>query len=259
MDFGMPFLLEHASIADAAALCKKLGLQFVELNMNFPPCGPDALDARQLLALQREYGVYFTLHLDENLNPLDFSAAVRKTYTDIALQAIALARDIGAPVVNMHWPRGVYITLPDRKVYLFQKYSEAYTRHTLAFRAACERALAGGDTLLCVENTNGFAPHEADVLDTLLACPQIGLTLDIGHSHCAADADMPFYQARLGRLRHMHAHDARGKSCHLPFGAGEIDIKARLALAKRAGARVVLEVKTVQALTDTAAARYTVV
>lgn len=49
----------------------------------------------------------------------------------------------------------------------------------------------------------------------------------------------------------MHAHDARGKSNHLPFGAGEADISAYLRMARRAGARVVLEVKTSGALADT--------
>lgn len=34
IDMGMPTLIELPEIEDCAALCSKLGLQFVELNMN---------------------------------------------------------------------------------------------------------------------------------------------------------------------------------------------------------------------------------
>ena len=36
MDLGMPTLLELESFEQSAALCRALGLQFVELNANLP-------------------------------------------------------------------------------------------------------------------------------------------------------------------------------------------------------------------------------
>ena len=36
MQFGMPTLIENDTLADNIALCRELGLSFVELNMNFP-------------------------------------------------------------------------------------------------------------------------------------------------------------------------------------------------------------------------------
>ena len=36
MQFGMPTLIENRRLEDNVALCNELGLQFVELNMNFP-------------------------------------------------------------------------------------------------------------------------------------------------------------------------------------------------------------------------------
>lgn len=36
MQFGMPTLIENRTLEDNIRLCKKLGLQFLELNMNFP-------------------------------------------------------------------------------------------------------------------------------------------------------------------------------------------------------------------------------
>lgn len=38
MQYGMPTLLENASIAESAALCQQLQLDFVELNMSLPYC-----------------------------------------------------------------------------------------------------------------------------------------------------------------------------------------------------------------------------
>ena len=36
MQFGMPTLIENRTLKDNIDLCKSLGLQFIELNMNFP-------------------------------------------------------------------------------------------------------------------------------------------------------------------------------------------------------------------------------
>ena len=102
-----------------------------------------------------------------------------------------------------------------------------------------------------MENTDGFAPYEQEIIEELLKSPCFGLTLDIGHSHAVKNVDIPFYEKNRGRLIHMHAHDAAGAKCHLAFGDGEIDLRQRLLMAKGAGARVVLETKTVEALGKT--------
>ena len=36
LTLGMPSLIETKSIEECAALCSALGLQFIELNLNFP-------------------------------------------------------------------------------------------------------------------------------------------------------------------------------------------------------------------------------
>ena len=45
MTFGMPFLLDTATLEDACRLCRELGLSFVELNANFPACQAEGLRA----------------------------------------------------------------------------------------------------------------------------------------------------------------------------------------------------------------------
>lgn len=249
MDYGMPFLLECESIEAACALCKQLGLQFVELNLSFPLCNLDHITPDELLSLRAKYGVSFTFHLDEELAPCAFDSRVRAAYVDNAVRAIALARACGAPTVNMHWPRGVYVTLPERVVYLCESYRQDYLRCVHAFKAACEHA-AQGQVNICIENTDGFLPYQQEAIECLLQSADFGLTLDIGHDYTANYADAPFYARHADKLRHMHAHDALGRHCHLPFGAGDMDWAAQLKRAQDAGARAVIEVKTVAALSQ---------
>ncbi len=44
MQFGMPTLIENYTLQDNINLCKALGLQFIEINMNFPEYQIDKLE-----------------------------------------------------------------------------------------------------------------------------------------------------------------------------------------------------------------------
>lgn len=251
MDFGMPFLIETGSREECVRLCKKLGLKFIEWNMNFPQCQLGCLDAVWLNEVSQKEGIYFTIHLDENLNISDFNPRVRKAYLETTLETIELAKKIKAPIINMHLAKGIYITLPDKKRFLFEEYSDFYYENMLAFRNACEQAIGSAKIRIAIENTDGFMAYEKKAVKLLLESSCFGLTLDIGHSHAAGDVDIPFYEENRERLIHMHAHDALGTRNHLAFGDGEIDLGQRLLLAENAGCRVVLETKTIEALRKT--------
>ncbi len=253
MEFGMPFLLEHDGIDDAARLCHELGLAFVEINANFPPCGVDGMEAATLRDLAAEYGIFFTLHIEEECDPFALNPAVRAAWMETVRKALRLARAANMPIVNMHLPKGVYITLPTERVYLYRRYWAEYQGAVLAFRGMVEAELAGSGMRLCIENTNGWQPHEREAIGLLLASPVFGLTFDIGHSHGTGDRDENFILAHRTQLCHMHGHDALGAKNHLALGDGEIDLRARFALAKACGAGVVLETKTVAALTQSVA------
>lgn len=252
MDFGMPFLLESASISDAVLLCHELGLQFLELNMSFPTCLTEKLDVQELYHLKRQYGIYFTLHAEEDCNPFAFNTGVRRAWQNSLRQSLRLAQVIDAPIVNMHLPKSIYITLPDRRVCMNESYFEDYMQAVRELRDLSEDELSGSSTRLAIENTGGFLPYQQKAIEYLLESPAFGLTLDIGHSHAIGDTDIPFYQ-QANRLIHMHVHDACGTSNHLALGDGDIDLHQRLDWAKRSGARAVLETKTVAALRQSVA------
>jgi len=242
----MPTLIECADAEENVRLCKQLGLQFVELNMNLPMFQAENLPA--LRSLSDRYGIGFTIHLDENFNAADFNPMIRDAWLRTLEQSINAAKVLDAKVLNMHMAHGVYFTMPDRRFYLFDQYREEYLRHMTELRYYCERALDGTEIRICLENTDGFFAFEQQAIEMLLESDRFALTWDIGHSHTAHRNDAPFLLAHENRVMHFHIHDAKGKSCHLELGEGDIDLANRLSLAASSGAACVLETKTAQAL-----------
>lgn len=248
IDLGMPTLIELPDPEDCGALCRELGLQFVELNMNLPRYQTDQIDLENARRLKERYGIYFTLHLDENLNPCDFNPRVARAYRRTVMESIRLAKALEMPVLNMHLSRGVYFTLPDRKVFLFDQYRERYLEDMRTFREQCEAEVGGSALKICIENTDGFTDFHIQAVDLLLESPVFSLTFDIGHNHAIGGADAPHILARRHRLAHFHFHDAQGKKNHLPLGTGELDVEKYLDIAAVCHGRIVLETKTVEGL-----------
>ena len=267
MQFGMPTLIENRTLADNVALCRRLGLRFIELNMNFPEYQVDRLEQTDaLLSIAEEAGIYFTIHLDENLNVADFNPLVSGAYLETVRRTVAVAKallplrdrfgDTGKPLtVNMHMHHGIHITLPDRKVQMYDRDFDTYMQAFARFRALCEEWIGDSDVRIAVENTDGFRPYEQKAVEYLLQSPVFGLTWDIGHSKAIREKDVPFLLSHEDRLIHFHIHDGMETPPrnHLALGDGEIDLMDRLRLAESRNARCVLETKTIDALTRSAA------
>ena len=262
IQFGMPTLIENRTLADNVALCNDLGLKFIELNMNFPEYQLEQLEQTdELIRLAEGAGIYYTIHLDENLNIADFNPLVSAAYRETVRRAILTAKkllplrdrfgDSRQPLtLNMHMHHGIHITLPDRKVQMYDRDSDAYMRAFAAFRSLCEKWIEDSDVMIAVENTDGFRSYEQRTIRYLLESPKFGLTWDIGHSRATKERDVPFLLEQEDRLIHFHIHDGTETPPrnHLALGDGEIDLPQRLAMAHRSNARCVLETKTVDAL-----------
>ncbi len=262
LQFGMPTLIENRTLEENARLCRDLGLSFVELNMNFPEYQVDSLeDTDRLIRTAEEYGIYYTVHLDENLNPADFNPLVSRAWLETVRRAVGAAKrllclrdrfgDRGQPLtLNMHMNHGIYITLPDRRVRMYERDSETYMKAFSVFRSRCAEWIGDDDLRIVIENTDGYLPYERRAVEFLLESPVFGLTWDIGHSKAAGEKDVPFITEHRDRLIHFHIHDGREDppANHLALGDGEIDLPARLRLAESRNARCVLETKTVAAL-----------
>ena len=262
MQFGMPTLIENHTLEENAALCEALGLRFIELNMNFPEYQVDRLEQTdELVRIAEQHHLYYTVHLDENLNIADFNPLVTKAYletvrrTILAAKALLPLRDrYGDPAqpltLNMHMHHGIYITLPDRKVQMYERNFETYMQSFAVFRSLCEEWIGDSSIMMAVENTDGFRDYEKKMVAYLLESKKFGLTWDIGHSKAIREADVSFLMEHQDKLIHFHIHDGTETPPrnHLALGDGEIDLDARLKLAAERNARCVLETKTISAL-----------
>ena len=247
--FGMPTLIENRDLEETVLLCKELGLQFVELNMNFPMYQiPQVEETAYLKELAKKNNIYFTIHLDENLNVCDFNPLVADAYLQTVERALKAAHEIGAPLLNMHMNHGINVTLPDRKVRLFGEYREVYLTAIRRFRRMCEDVAGDFGVKVCVENTDGFLDFEKEAIEELLQSDMFALTWDIGHSHTCDNVDEAFLMQHKDRLYHFHIHDGLGNKNHQTLGTGEINLAQRIGIAKECGCRCVVETKTVDAL-----------
>ncbi len=262
MQFGMPTLIENQTLEENAALCCSLGLQFIELNMNFPEYQIDQLEQTEtMLKIADQYGIYYTIHLDENLNIADFNLLVTKAYLETVRRSVDVAKklmrlrdqygDCSQPLIlNMHMNHGIHITLPDRKVQMYSRDFDAYMRSFVTFRSLCEEWIGDSDVMIAVENTDGFREYEKSAVEYLLESPKFGLTWDIGHSKAVGEKDIPFIRKHQEQLIHFHIHDGSESPArnHLALGDGEINLMERLKLAEGRNARCGLETNTIEAL-----------
>lgn len=247
--FGMPTLIELDLLEDTIKLCKKLNLDFIELNMNLPQFQIECLENTEYIrSLMEKYQIGFTIHLDENLNVCDFNKEVAKAYIDTVVRTIEVAKALDVHILNMHMNHGVYFTLPEQKVYLFEKFAADYKESWKKFRAICEKAIDYADIKICIENTNGYRDHEKLAIEFLLQSDVFGLTWDIGHSNVVANVDEQFIMDHKDKVFHFHLHDSISKNDHMPLGDGEIDLEQRLSMAEAYQCSCVVETKTIAAL-----------
>ena len=248
LHYGMPTLIETSTLEECAKLCAELGLDFIELNMNLLQYQLDKIDVDYFKSIADKYGIYYTIHLDENLNVCDFNTYVADAYKKTVADAIKIAKLLNVRVLNMHMAKGVYFTLPDRKVLLFSEYKDRYLESIVDFRDMCENAIGGADIKICIENCDGYEDFQKEAIEILLESQVVALTFDVGHNHGIGGTDEEFIMKHKERLTHIHLHDAKGRKNHLTLGTGEMDIEKYLSLAKEQNCRVVLETKTIAGL-----------
>lgn len=261
-NFGMPTLIENRTLDDNIFLCKELGLSFIELNMNFPEYQIDKIeDVETFFKKADEAGIFYTLHLDENLNVADFNPLVREAYLETVRRTIETAKHFvklkdkygnkKQPLtINMHMHHGIFITLPDRKVQMYERDFETYIASFRYFIKACEEWIGNSDIRIAIENTSGFQEYEKKAIERMLESDYFILTWDIGHSKATKEVDVPFILSHKDKLKHFHIHDGRENppQNHLALGDGEINLTERLKIARECNARCVIETKTIESL-----------
>lgn len=246
---GMPTLIEYQNIEQNISLCKELGLSFIELNMNLPQFQVNNIDPDFYKELMSKYNIFFTIHLPEEINISDFNFGVREAYINTVLESIDLAKQIGAPIINMHLNPGVYFTLPSKKVYLFREYFDFYLKSIKEFGNLINNSIGAESTYITIENIGNYdLQFITNAIEELLRYRCFGLTWDIGHDHSSGRIDSNFILRNLSSVKHFHLHDAIGEKNHLPLGSGEIDIQSKINVAKENNCLCVIETKTIEGL-----------
>ena len=247
----MPTLVECKDIFECVEVAKKNGLDFIEINMSFPQYQPASLSVDALREITEKDGIFYTIHADEMLNPFDFNSKVSECYFEVMRDTIRFAKAVGVPVINMHLLKGVYVTLPGKVILLSDVYSREYREKAGQFIKMCEEEIGDSDLKIAIENvdSNPFTESQLSVLPMFMASPVFALTLDTGHELCLGFVDSHVFDEYPEKLVHMHLHDAKGKSAHLPLGSAEVAIKEKLARLPE-DKTCLVEVKTIAGLEE---------
>ncbi|EYE87168.1 hypothetical protein Q428_14860 [Fervidicella metallireducens AeB] len=247
--FGMPTLIELDTLEDNVKLCKRLGLNFIELNMNLPQYQIEKIDIRKLVEMQRKEKIYFTFHLPEEIDIASYHEKIKRVHLDTIREVIEISKIIKSPIINIHMNLGVYFKMPDYKIYLYEKYFNEFYNSILNFRMLVEEWIGDSNIKISIENTGIYNfDFILKAVSELLISDKFVLTWDIGHDYSSGEIDTKFIIDNINKLKHMHIHDAKGKDNHLSLFSGNINIEDKLNIAKNTGSACVIETKTIKGL-----------
>lgn len=249
MMLGMPALVEYSTLNQLIELCMKLKLSFIELNMNLPYNFIQNLSPNELKKITKETNIKFTMHMPDEADIGSFYESVRAGYVQLFSDTIDWAKEAGVKLLNLHIMEGAKMTLPDRKVYIYDKYSEEFTENFIKSIKTLSSKAQKNNIVLSIENSSNFGKrYIQDVLDEALTYPKIKLTWDTGHDAVSNFKDRKYLLDNREHIAHMHLHDAKGSHDHQVLFEGELNIKKLLNFAQTMNIMALIEVKTEEAL-----------
>lgn len=249
MKIGMPSLVEHTTINQSIDLCTELNLSFIELNMNLPYNQIQNINPEELRKMTKETNIQFTMHMPDEADPGSFYESVREGYVSLFSDTLDWAHEAGIKLLNMHIIEGAKMTLPDKRVYIYDQYSNQYQHSFIeSIKELSHKAESCGITI-AIENSHNFGQkYIQQVLDKAIRYPNIKLTWDTGHDAKSKFTDKEYLMKNRDKIVHMHLHDAIGNKDHqIPFD-GELNIEELITFAKQQDITMLIEVKTAAAL-----------
>lgn len=249
MNLGMPALVEFNKIEQLVELCSELKLNFIELNMNLPYNFIQNLNPQDLKHITSEHNIDFTMHMPDEADLGSFYRSVRQGYVELFKDTIDFAKDAGIKLLNLHMIEGAKMTLPDRKVYIYEEYSHEYVNNFKKSIEILSQIASNQNITLAIENSANFGKtYIQKALDEAIKYPNVRLCYDIGHDAMSNYTDQPYLHSHQDKIAHMHLHDYSNKKDHQVFFEGELDIKKFISFASEKNISALLEVKTKQAL-----------
>ena len=249
MMLGMPALVEYTTLNQLVMICMKLGLNFIELNMNLPYNFIQNLHPIEIQKITKETGIKFTMHMPDEADIGSFYDSVRAGYVQLFSDSIDWAREAGVKLLNMHIIEGAKMTMPDKKIYVYENYSEEFTASFIESIKSISIKAQKNNIVLAIENSCNFGKkHMQNILDEVLKYPNIKLTWDTGHDAVSKFNDKLYLMNNREHIAHMHLHDAKGSRDHQALFTGDLNINELLNFAKQMNITTLIEVKTEEAL-----------
>lgn len=198
-----------------------MGFHFLELTTDPPEGLPTRLLAKKskLTKVLSDHGMELVVHLPTFVWTADLTPRIRKASLDETLEALELARELGAKCVVLH--PGVFVGLG---VFL-KKESETVALESLD--VIVERASTLG-LKVGLENMfpkAGWLVTPQEFIPVMDRFPSLGLTLDVAHAFIRGGLEriLGFIKVLGQRLVHLHISDNWGeRDDHLPIGAGRV-------------------------------------
>ncbi len=249
MKIGMPALVECNTPDELVDLCLKLELNFIELNMNMPYNFIENIQPNTLRNITKETNIEFTMHMPDDADLGTFYESVRTGYVELFSDTIDWAKEAGVSLLNMHIIEGTKMTLPDRKVYIYEQYSEEFQNSFVKSIKTLSKKAENTDIVLAIENSSNFGrSYIQKSLDKSILFSNVKLTWDVGHDAVSGFTDKKYLMLHDNEIAHMHLHDVKGSKDHQALFEGDLNIKELLSFAENKNIRVLVEVKTKEAL-----------
>ena len=237
---GMPQLYEFDNIEDNLKLAKELGLDFIELNLNFGYCRKE-MEEGNLKQLLDKYHLKATLHF--------YDEADLGSYDEI-VDAYLLLLDrycrLGKGYIdsmNIHLIPGPVVTISGVKNYIYEKEYDEYIQRFIKNLKRAEKICNDNGIRMVIENTDNIPGYTEKTYKDLYEAG-FKFCYDIGHDHLSYDIVAKVLETIPLEFQEFHFHDGKDrKKCHLALGEGTIDLKKFKDLTIKHDAWVNLEVK----------------
>ncbi len=245
---GMPTLAEYNTLEENINLQKSLNLDFIEINMCFPQFSSSELKRIDLKSISKKRNIDFTIHLPEEIDLGMFNEELREGSINLIKNILTQYDRETIRIINMHINEGTYITLPDRKMYVYQEYNEKYITNFINSLEQIVRLLEEKGILLCFENTGNFGRNKIQsMVKTILQYQNIGLTWDFGHDASSGYNESNFMISIKDCIKHTHLHDFNNRD-HQELYTGSIDIREKIDFIKKHSLDTVIETKNSKTL-----------
>ena len=249
INLGMPTLIELTDPGDTVSLCQSLNLDLIELNMNMVNFCPENLNPEEVRKIKDNKAIDFTLHLPEEIDLASFHPSIRRGHLQRCRKALKWSYRAGIELVNLHINSGIYFTLPQEKVRIYDRYEEKFLDNLMESFEELTAIAAEKNIKICLENSSNFHfPYIRKALNKLCTFSEIGLTWDSGHDAAVNFREKEVMLKHKDKISHLHLHDFSNGSDHQVLFTGEVDIEEMLALAAERQLRVIIETKTATAL-----------